>query len=203
MAHCTSASGTPARCDSRPAGFFHGRQPPPRLIAPPQAGLGDRGHLIAWEEHAGRDGFGQLGGSLFPGWPGVGGVDVQYGRVAVFGERPAGAGKVTTAHQPRVQLVESLAVHLPCLQVPDGWLKGPLDEPLVGLSGGHVPMGDRSVLVQQFGHGRAGFRAPAVTGLLKKLAEFDFGLGLALDRGSEADWPLGERVGSAVHGDPV
>jgi hypothetical protein len=35
----------------------------------------------------------------------------------------------------------------------------------------------------------------------KRPAKFD--LGLALHRGPDADWPLGERVGSGVHRNPV
>jgi hypothetical protein len=91
----------------------------------------------------------------------------------MLGERAASTGKVTAAQQPCVKLVEDLAVHLPHLQVPDRGLEGPLDEPLVGPAGGHVPSGDRSVLVQQVGHGPAGFGTAAVPGLLKKLAQFD------------------------------
>ena len=65
------------------------------------------------------------------------------------------------------------------------------------------PLGDRRVLVQQSGHGPAGFGTPAVEGLLKKLAEFDPRLGLGLGRSSEADRPPAKRVGPGVHGDPV
>jgi hypothetical protein len=68
--------------------------------------------------------------------------------VAVLDERVAGTGKVATAHQPRVKLVEDLPVNLPDLQVPDRRLDGPLDESLVGPAGGYVPSGDLSVLIQ-------------------------------------------------------
>ena len=75
--------------------------------------------------------------------------------------------------------------------------------PSFGLPGGYVPLGDRSVLVQQFGHSHAGFGTPAVAGLLEELAELDPRLGFGPGRGSEADRAPGERVGSGVHGNPV
>jgi hypothetical protein len=48
------------------------------------------------------------------------------GTFAVLGERPAGAGQVAAALQPRVQLVEDGTADLPYLQVPQSGLDAAL-----------------------------------------------------------------------------
>lgn len=95
-------------------------------------GLGDRWHLVAGDERAGLDGLGERGCDLFPGRPGIGRVNNQHRHVPVLGERAAGTGEVTAAHQPGVKLVEDLPVYLPYLQCPiAGLMVRRMNHPLV------------------------------------------------------------------------
>jgi hypothetical protein len=65
--------------------------------------------------------------------------------VAVLGERPAGAGQVAAALQPRVQLVEDRAADPPHLEVAEGGLDGaadirPTNRPTEGGLVGYLPL---------------------------------------------------------------
>ena len=69
----------------------------------------DGGAAVPGQE-PGPDGLLQCPADLPPGWPGVARVDRQGRDVAVLGERPARAGQITAALQPRVQLVQAVAL---------------------------------------------------------------------------------------------
>jgi hypothetical protein len=86
------------------------------------AQLGDRGQLVAEGEAAGPDRLREHLGDLLRGRAAVPRLDHQGRDVAVLGERPAGAGQVAAARQPRVQLVEDGTADLPYLQVPQSGL---------------------------------------------------------------------------------
>jgi hypothetical protein len=67
---------------------------------------------------------------------------------------------------------------------------------------GHVPRGDRRVLVQEFGHGRVGLGRAALGCFFQQPAELDMGLLLGLDGGLQPDRAPGDRIGPGVHPDP-
>ena len=79
------------------------------------AQFGDRWQLIAGARRPDWMASASIIGDLLRGRAAVAGVDHQRRDVAVLGERPAGAGQVAAALQPRVQLVEDGAADLPHL----------------------------------------------------------------------------------------
>ncbi len=127
----------------------------------------DRWQLITGGEVAGLDGLGEHIGDLLGGRAAVASFKHQGRDVAVLGERPAGAGQVTAALQPGVQLVEGGAADLPHLDMPQSGLDGAADEALVSLPRGYIPRGDERVLIQELRDGRGGLRGAALRGILQ------------------------------------
>jgi hypothetical protein len=119
--------------------------------------------------------------------------------VAVLGERLAGTREVAALLQPRVEVIQQRAADLAHFLRPQHRLDRAPDVAEVGFRCGHVPPGDRNVLVEQLGHGDVRVGLTSCPREREQPAELDLRLYLGLPGLPEPDLAAGQRVLPGVY----
>ncbi len=119
--------------------------------------------------------------------------------MAVLGEQLANAREVAALQQARVEVIQQRAADLADFPGPERGLDGAADVAEVGLRRGHVPPGDRYVLVEQLGDGDFRVGLPSRSRELEKPAELDLRLDPGLAGLAEPELAAGQRVLPGVY----